>query len=92
MNSDIMSVNINNLKQKQHDFIKKHTLDILAQVVANIKSGDYVGAQEYLESSPSGDGYGCDNEYIDFTWEGAPDLPDGYDIGTMLGYLMELSK
>ncbi len=64
----IMELSVNTLAQQQHLALKKHVLKILDEVKQHISNENYEKVGDYLSFSPSGDGYGCDNYYIDFGW------------------------
>ena len=64
--AEVMSIDVTNINQKKFDLLKKHVLGVLATVEMCIESNDFKEVEAMLERSPSGDGYGCDNHYIDF--------------------------
>lgn len=63
---EIMSIDVSNLKKKQKKVLEEHVCKVLMDTMALIKKGDYDKVRECLAFSPSGDGYGSDNYYIDF--------------------------
>ena len=87
---DILNINVDTLKATQYKAIKDHALKVLRDVTKALNEDKLDVCKEHLESSPSGDGYGCDNQFIDFSWKGCPDSCDGYDLGSILEMLEEL--
>lgn len=80
----IMKVDVDSLLREQHDSLKKHTVDCLLMVADLINNEKYAEVEEYVGFSPAGDGYGCDNNYLDlFYYE---------DIGYTMQKLIELKK
>ncbi len=68
----IMDVDVNNLKQKQYDFLKKHTIDILDEIIELLQDGNLQKVMYSLKFSGAGDGYGQDNYYINFSYDKKP--------------------
>lgn len=75
---EIMSIDVQNLAEKQYAAIVKHALAILDTVRTRLKNGDLEGVKAMMRYSPAGDEMGCNNYYIDFSW-GELDR-DGYRI------------
>lgn len=86
----IMELSVNTLAQQQHVLLKKHVLKILEEVKQHISNENYEKVEDYLSFSPSGDGYGCANYYIDFGW-GEEEL-DIQDICDKLSQLKTTSE
>lgn len=77
MDKTIMDINIENLKEKQYEFLKEHTLNILEGIIDNLKNDKFNDIRKKMEFSPTGDGYGSDNYYINFSYnETSMDLFD----------------
>jgi hypothetical protein len=57
-NKEISKIKFNKLKE--------NGLKRLKEVIGLIEKDDYNKIQKLTASSPSGDGYGCDNDYINF--------------------------
>lgn len=87
---EILSIDVDNLKDKQYKALKNHVTDVLNKFLHNLENDDLKACFDMLDYSPAGDGYGCDNNFIDFKWESAPDVRDGYDIGVLLDMLAKL--
>jgi len=87
---DLMSVNIDNLREKQHEALETHTLAILKQVHGLLKAGKYDEVMKMTEESPAGDGYGQDNTFINFTYD--HEAQGAMDIGEIVARLRALEK
>lgn len=89
----LFAVDIENIKKQQHTALKQAVIQRINKVKELVEKEKYSDVLEMLEYSPSGDGYGCDNHYIDFS-----DIADvcgiqtrdGTDIETVIGVLQEL--
>lgn len=68
----IMELSVNNLAEEQHFALKNHVVLILKNVLNLIEKDQYDIVLNYLSFSPSGDCMGCDNHYIDFSWNNTP--------------------
>ncbi|WP_071146125.1 hypothetical protein [Bacteroides ihuae] len=86
--SDIMSVNVNNLRERQYSALKSHVLEKLNRVSKAIEEDRLSDIESELSFSPAGDGYGCNNHFIDFNWEKGDETIDMAEVTNML---MELS-
>lgn len=63
---ELMETNPQDLAVLQHKELKAHVLNILSEVADAIKNDQFHIIDDMTEESPSGDGYGRDNSYIDF--------------------------
>ena len=80
MDKTIMDINIENLKEKQYEFLKEHTLNILEVIIDDLKNNKFDDIKNKMKFSPAGDGYGSDNFYINFSYnETSMDLLDIID-------------
>ena len=86
---DFLSTSPEDLAKRQHNCLRDAAVQIIRDIVVLIKNGQYDKARQSLAYSPSGDGHGCDNEYIDFS-SLLEDDGNGVDIGKVLGRLEEL--
>lgn len=68
MDKTIMDINIENLKEKQYEFLKGHTLNILEGIIDDLKNDKFDDIKKKMKFSPVGDGYGSDNFYINFSY------------------------
>lgn len=87
---EIMSLDVDNLRQKQLEALKQHTIEVLCTMVQHIQNGDYTSAKSMLCESPGGDDAGENNEYINFgymTNERYPEFVMPKDIGEILTQL-----
>lgn len=85
---ELMDIDIDNLIEKQHDVLKSHTINILENVIDMIKDERYEELENMLVYSPSGDGYGCDNHFINFSYTN----DDTEDLESRLCDLMTLKR
>lgn len=69
MDKDIMKVSVDNLAQKQLEFLKQHSIEILNKVAKLIEEENFEEITWMLANSPAGDGMGEDNYYIDFSYD-----------------------
>ena len=74
MDKEIMNVSVENLAQKQYEFLLAHGTEILNKIFTDIKLGKYAEIKKMLAYSPSGDGYGEDNYYINFAYNPGEDI------------------
>lgn len=68
----IMDVDVNNLKQKQYEFLKNNTIRKLNEIIRLLQNGNLQAVMYSLKFSGAGDGYGQDNYYIDFSYDKQP--------------------
>lgn len=66
---DIMEIDVENLKEKQLTALKSHVTNRLIAIIAHIENNEFEEVKKYLVYSPAGDGYGCDNYYINFAYD-----------------------
>lgn len=77
MDKTIMDINIENLKEKQYEFLKEHTLNILEGIIDDLNNDKFDDIKKKMKFSPAGDGYGDNNYYINFSYnETSMDLFD----------------
>lgn len=62
------------LARKQHDALKEHTIAKIKGFLQMIQNEQYETAESELAHSPAGDGYGSDNDYLDFSETGMDDI------------------
>ena len=80
MDKTIMDINIENLKEKQYEFLKEHTLNILEGIIDDLNNDKFNDIRKKIVFSAAGDGYGDNNYYIDFSYnETSMDLFDIVD-------------
>lgn len=68
---EMMSINVKNLASKQHKYLQKHALKVLKVITKLIEREDYDldNLDKHISFSPSGDGYGAENHFINFHWD-----------------------
>lgn len=64
---EILSIDPENIKQKQHDALKGFVVNRLKEITEIIENEEYDKVNPYLNHSPAGDGYGTDKDFIDFS-------------------------
>lgn len=68
--------------------LRKESLRILKEVYSLIEEERYNQIENYVKYSPSGDGYGCENDYIDFG--SIAGINKGVDISELSEWLSSL--
>lgn len=66
---EIMEINIDNLIEKQHHSLKQYTIAKLKNIINLIDKEQYDKVDCLLGFSPAGDGYGCNDYYINFNYD-----------------------
>lgn len=66
---NIMSITIENLAKTQHDALKRHVINVLDTVKKCIEKEQYDQIEDLTFESPAGDGWGLDNQVIDFSYK-----------------------
>lgn len=85
--SEIMQIDVENLKEKQLEALKEHTVKILKDVIKCVENNEFEKIEKMTCYSPSGDGYGLDNSYINFAYDNGE-----LDIMQMVERMQCLSK
>lgn len=85
--AELMSTTPANLAKRQKDALTEFVCDRLETIVMMIRCGEYSAVKSMLQNSPSGDGMGEDNAYINFSDSGC-----GQDIGDMIHVLERLAS
>lgn len=83
---EIMDIDIYNLAEKQHDTLKEFTIGKLKRIGELIANEEYDKVKNMLAFSPAGDGYGCDNYYINLSFK----ENERMDIGDIIDLLENL--
>ena len=84
----IMKIDVNNLAETQFNSLKKYTIEVLTEIIKAIKNDDFTTVRKHLGYSPAGDGYGCDNSFIEFDIEDDKE----WDIGDVIDKLEQLQR
>ena len=81
------------VSSKYKEKLKTEVVKRLKEVTSLIEKEEYDKVKECLAFSPSGDGYGCDNNYIDFSYLFPADDEYGNryinDLGDVINELSE---
>ena len=81
------------VSSKYKEKLKEEVVKRLKEVTSLIEKEEYDKVKECLAFSPSGDGYGCDNHYIDFSYLFSANDGSGNEYINDLGDVInELSK
>lgn len=67
------------INKKYEEALKNAVVDRLKEVAKLVREGRYSVIEDMISDSPSGDGYGCDNKFIDFS-----DVTGLEDIGDVV--------
>lgn len=67
---ELMQIDVGNLIERQHEGLKRYVVDRLKEITELIHLEQYDKVDSRLQNSPAGDGYGFDNEYINFNYDG----------------------
>lgn len=84
---ELMSTQPEELAEKQHKHLKDHVIGTLKKAVMLIEDENYSEIDNMLFHSPAGDGYGFDNDCIDFRISG---VSEPMDIGEVTDWLKKL--
>lgn len=91
--NELMEIDVKNLAKKQAEYLEAHIISKLEQAISHVKSHDFISLAIMTSYSPAGDGYGCENNFIDFRYSKNQD--DGLDIlevSKILENLLERSE
>lgn len=86
--TNILDIRPETLAREQETHLRLAAVNHLHEVADLIHIGNYAKAREYLDHSPAGDGYGRENDYIDFS----SIHPKLEDLGDVIERLEELHK
>jgi len=75
----IMGIEPHNIASSQLNALEQHAVSILKTVIRNLSTGNYDSIEAMTSHSPAGDGYGLDNNYIDFGYDGENSI-DIYEL------------
>lgn len=88
--NELLSTTPENLADKQFNAVKEHAIQILEKVISHLKKDEFEEVKSMTNFSPSGDGMGCDNSFIDFKLNS--DDKDGTDICQVIDILKSLNE
>lgn len=69
--ADLLSIDTTTLRQRQADALKQHVIKKLEKIIDLVKIGHFDEIETETAFSGAGDGYGNDNNYINF---GIPEM------------------
>ena len=78
----LLDVDVSTLRQKQYDALKKHIINVLREAATIVKEEKLEKVEEMTFYSPAGDEMGCENNCIDFGFNGKK--LDFYEVVEML--------
>lgn len=90
--AELLSINADNLKQKQYDALKAHGIAVLQHIINLLKKDKLDDIEPLLFYSPAGDDMGCDNNCIDFNWTDSRDNTDISEFVSNLKHLQSKKK
>lgn len=73
------------INKRYKDALKNAVVERLNAVVKAIKEDNLEEINTFIDYSPAGDGYGCNNQYISFK-----DVTDCEDIGDVINALSKI--
>ena len=85
--SELLELDIESLEKAKFEAVKQECIKKLELITNLIKNNYFKQVFEYLEVSPSGDGYGQENEYISFN-----EISPKIDIGEVIRILSKLQN
>lgn len=66
----LLAVDVNSLHRRQYEALKRHIIDTLKEAIKNVSEDNFKNAEQMTFNSPVGDEMGCDNNCIDFGFNG----------------------
>lgn len=88
MDAGVSKKHINEIRHKKY---KEGMLLIAKKLVKAIEEEDISLIKDYIENSPAGDGWGCDNDFLDFSSIDA-DNTYAVDVSDAFGHLKTLKQ
>lgn len=85
---NIMDLDIDNLSEKQYDYLKNHTISILKDIQNDLENDRLGNIVSKLSLSPAGDCVGQNNYYINFAYKDGEQL----DLSDILDKMAKLSN
>lgn len=85
--SELLELDIESLEKAKFEAVKQECIKKLELITNLIKNNYFKQVFEYLEDSPSGDGYGQENQYISFN-----EISPKIDIGEVIRILSKLQN
>lgn len=66
----LLAVDVDNLYRQQYETLRRHIIDTLKEAIKNVSEDNFKKAEQMTFNSPAGDEMGCDNNCIDFGFNG----------------------
>lgn len=66
----LLAVDVDSLHRRQFEALKRHIIDTLKDAIKNVSEDNFNKAKQMTFNSPAGDEMGCDNDCIDFGFNG----------------------
>ena len=85
--SELLELDIESLEKAKFESVKQECIKKLELITNLIKNNYFKQVFEYLEDSPSGDGYGQESQYISFD-----EISPKIDIGEVIRILSKLQN
>ena len=89
---ELMDINANDLAKKQAEHLQAHIVETLQKTISLVEAHDFEALKEKTVHSPAGDGYGCNNNFIDFSYYLNDDGMDIIEITDLLKNLLATAK
>jgi len=89
---ELLQLTPEELASKQLEGLQSAVIERLTEVIKKIENGGFNGVDKFLRHSPSGDGTGCENDYINFAHLMDDKHGHGVDIGCVVKRMQELKK
>ena len=86
--TNIMDIDVNNLQQKQYEYLLNHAIKILDEIKDDLKNGRLQNVLDRLKFSPAGDCMVFDNYFINFSYR----KNERMDLADILNKMANLSN
>ncbi len=94
--SELMDTDVSTLATKQKQALMEHAIGVLNRVIDRIRGEHWEAVKSMLSHSPAGDGMGCSNDFIDFSWDernaGGNRIDEPLDLGDVIDMLQDLER
>jgi hypothetical protein len=90
---ELMKTTPESLAKKQHEHLKKFVIKKIEVILDIIKQENYEEVEHFTSYSPSGDGYGLDNNFINFSYSNSEENAlDIIEVVDELKYLKNIYR
>lgn len=86
--NDLLNIDIKNLADKKYEVLKEHAINKLKEIIIFLENDELQYVANLLSFSPAGDDMGCDNYFIDFSYN----TTEMMDLADILYKLAELKN